>query len=597
MPCVKILRLPPVNRNRVAVVIAAAFFLFAAILVSVILYRSFSERHGRSLPEMLSTVDTLILSGDRNEALSVLKDARKKAVSTSQWISIAKREINLSELNQAEETIRIALDNFPVNDRLSAVLVYVLLKENKTAEAVEFLPFLKGTEFASLAAYTEIVSSMPVNGGAPDFSSMNPQSYSDAWKFSGNPVFRRDGALLYALEGNYRQAYDAFCMAPENGVRDSSSLSLDGDSYLKSLLAYDAGFFSAVPGILFSAVRSSGGEMAQDSLLRFFSPEEVLLAADSFYMSGDSGKADSLWKILVSSGEAVGPVPFFNHSVYAASWSEKRSTLEKCLSFFPDYYPAVAEYVRSAVPADSPSVVLFGGKYGFAEDALREAGFVSVAMEAAELNKPVTLPEAREVLDSALSSNTSDGDGKDLRLNLEEIRFLCFQNGKDADARHKLWNLLELYSGNRLVADFAVWLFCAQGDFNLAFEVLKDSSSPDPVYSGIQEAAAGNPDTALGLFESVIESDGKNYAAYANSAVILKKQGKYNEAADLFVMAGETSDEAGTKSRMYYEAAVVFELQKAYVRAVDMLRHAVSLDKDNYSAKTLLRRLESSLGN
>ncbi len=582
------------KRKQVAVVIAAAFFLFSALLVSVILYRSFQGRYGDSFPEILSKIDGLSMEGEKGKALSVLKDARKKAVSTSQWLSLAKREIKLEAMEQAEETLLSALKDFPVNDRLSAVLVYVFLRENKIQSARNYIQFLKGTDFSSLASYTEIISSMPESGSPPDFVSMNPDSYGNAWNVTGNPVFRRDAAVLYAAGGNYKQAYDIVCSEPENLSGDSVYQPLEREAFFQALIAYDAGLYGEVTEIFFPSNYMFSEEMVQDSYLRNFPSDEILLAADAFYMSGDRSHADSLWKFLASE-ESDSPVPFFNHSIYAPSWAEKRSTLENCLRKFPAYYPAVVSYVRSALPADSPSVVLYGGNRNFAEEALNEAGFVSVAMENAALNKPVTLPEARSVLDSAL---LVCAHSPDLRINLEEVRFLCFQNGKDAEARHKLWNLLEVYNGNQLVLDFAVWFFSSQGDFNLAFEILEDFPSPDPVYNGIAAASTGNIVSALQLFTSAADLEGTPsvVAAYANSAVILKKQGNYNGAADSFVMAAEMSGEPGLKSRLYYEAAVVFQLQKAYVRAVDMLRHSVSLDKDNYSAKVLLRRLESAAG-
>lgn len=580
-------------------VMVAAGTVFAALLAAAVFFsvnRALVSDTG--FAALLEKADAEISAGNPSRALSLLKKGRRRAVSTGNWISLAKREIALSSPEQAQDTLSAALERFPANDRLSAVLVYVLLQEGNAAAAETWLPFLDGTEFAPLASWARLSAARPE-------SCRDPEVYAAAWRFSGNPVFRRDAAVLYAAAGDYAQARLVLLAPAETG--NTVPAESPDDALFRAYVAYDARYFSEVPDILglsgprplTGGAAESGADEGPENMFPAQLPlEAALLAADAFYLDGKTEAADQIWRYFAASGGGD-PLLFFNHALYASSWPEKRDTLEACLRRFPDYYPALAVYVRSAVPADSPDRFFPFYTENAAVPSLEEAGFVSAGMEEDFRNRPVTLPDARRALDAALDVQESPYA---VPVRLENIRFLCFQSGKDAEARHLLWNILE-ESGrhtlpgdspeNALLEEFALWFFASQDDYAVFFTLAENASALPPVYEGIWKAAAGYPEEAQRCFASAAAVQEDAWAAAAGSAVLMRQAGDYTGAADYFTLAADLAGSAADKSRLFAAAAEAFAQQKAYTRAADMLRHAVSLDPDNYGAAAFLRRMEA----
>ena len=570
------------------VIVIASVALAAVLAAAVFVYIDRVRVTDGAFLSILSQADALAESGEREKALSLLKKARWRSGGVANYLSVAKREMALSDLDAAEKSLRQAIKRFPANDRLSAALVYLLALQDRIGEAEPFIPFIAGTEFSTLGAYAEIALD------APDFSlsgeegfKARPQAYMEAWTLTGKPAFRRDAAVLYSLAGDYNAA---FSMYADDGAALEAALSqeeaggeLKHERLFRALLAYDASAFSEVTELLGSG----------DGDIEAADPETALLAADALFLGENEEAAALIWQNLFDSDAADSPLVFFNRALTASSWSEKRTFLEKCLELFPDYYPALAAYVRSAVPLDSPENYFPFYGDDFSAKALGETAHVSQGMEEAYLNRPVSLLEAKNALDAALAAATEDSPYR-LQIELERVRFLCFQNGKDAEARHILWNILEQGSGGSLAHEFALWFFAAQGDYGVFFGLMDASEELSPVYSGIAEANKGNLDAALECFSAAGASS--DWTAIADAAVVLKKRGAYSDAADAFALAADLAVANETKSRLYYQSALAFDQQKAYRRAADMLRHAVSLDEGNYSARTMLRRLESEQG-
>ncbi len=569
-------------KAKTPVIVLTIFAVLLAVVVFVYISRARPSAYAFS--NILAEVDLLIENGERAKALSLLERARKRTVSSVNWLSIAKREIALLDFAAAEESLHQALELFPANDRLSAVLVYLFVQEGRIDDAVPFLPFLAGTEFVPLAAYAEIALD------APDFSlsgetglHARSSAYTDAWRFTGNPVFRRDAAVLYTLAGDYSAASSTYVIVPEATTSEKAYDALPNDRLFRALLAYDDKAFSAVPGLL-----------EFDGSAEGLTTEEALLTADALFLDDNEDAAALIWKSLFESDVTENPLIFFNRALTAHTWPEKRTALEKCLELFPAYYPALAVYVRSALSADSPVNYFPFYEDDFSAKALAETLHVSQGMEEALLNRPVSLPDAENALRVALDASSNENAFR-LQIELENVRFLCFQKGKDTEARHVLWNILEKYSGNNLAEEFALWFFAKQADFDVFFELAGNFETSNPLYAGIVAAAGGSLNAALECFNSAAGTPDE-WAALADTAVVLKKQGAYSDSADYFALAADLAADETAKSRLYYQTALVFEQQKAYRRAADMLRHAVSLDEGNYSARAMLRRLEAEQG-
>ena len=571
------------NRTIVIASVALAAVLAAAVFVYIDRVRVTDD----AFLSILAQADALAESGEREKALSLLKKARGRSGGVANYLSVAKREMSLSDLVAAEDTLRRAIRRFPANDRLSAALVCLLARQDRIDEAEPFIPFLAGTEFSTLGAYAEIALD------APDFSlsgeegfKARPQAYEEAWDVTGKPVFRRDAAVLYSLAGDYGAAFSVYA---ENGdlaaalPQEEASGQPKNERLFRALLAYDTCAFSEAHELLGSA--EGGIEAAGE--------EAALLAADALFLGKNGEAAALIWKNLFDAEGAGNPLLLFNLALTVSSWPEKRRLLENCLELFPAYYPALAVYVRSAVPLDSPENYFPFYGDDFSLKALGETSHVSQGMEEAYINRPVSLLEAKNALDAALAAAAEDSPYR-LQIELERVRFLCFQNGKDAEARHILWNMLEQSSEESLVLEFALWFFAAQGDYDVFLGLVDNFETLSPVYAGIVAASKGNLDSALEHFSLAASSN--DWAAIADAAVVLKKRGAYSDAADGFALAADLAAANSAKSRLYYQAALSFEQQKAYRRAADMLRHAVSLDEGNYSARTLLRRLEAEQG-
>ena len=556
--------------------------LAAVLAAAVFVFVSRARPTEAAFAAMLSQADALSESGEREKALSSLKRARGRAGSVTNWLSIAKREMALLEFSEAEESLRRGLKRFPANDRLSAALVHLLVRESRLDEAAPYLPFLAGTEFAPLAAYAEIALD------APDFSlsgdeglKAKPAAYATAWLATGNPVFRRDAAVLNSLAGDYGLSLSLY-----EGEQAAEPDVLEGERLFRAILSYDSGDYPAT----FKLLDVEGDSPAIDGLTE----EEALLAADALYLAEEEDAAALIWKSLFDAGEAENPLVFLNTALTSSAWREKRFALEKCLELFPSYYPALAVFVRSAISLDSlENYFPFYGS-DFSAKALAETSHVSIGMEDALGDMPITLLDAESALDAALAASTED-DPYRLHVELERARFLCFQTGKDAEARHIIWNILEEKGGDNLAGEFALWFFAKQADFAVFLGLADNFDNANPIYLGVAAAAAGNLDAALQYFNAA-QHRSNEWAAVADSGVVLKKEGAYSDAADAFALAADLAALDATKSRLYYHAAVVFDLQKAHLRAADMLRHAISLDEGNYSARTMLRRLEVEQG-
>ena len=572
------------TRTIVVASVALAVVLAAAVFVYIGRVRVTDD----AFSLFLSQADALAESGEREKALSLLKKAGRRSGGVANYLSVAKRQMALSDFDAAEKSLRQAIRRFPANDRLSAALVYLLVRQNRVDETEPFIPFVAGTEFSTLGAYAEIALDAPdfSLGGEKGFKA-RPQAYEEAWALTGKPSFRRNAAVLYSLAGDYNAAFSMYAETSALSValsQEEASGQPENERLFRALLAYDAQAFSEVAELIGSA---EGGIEAAGQ-------EAALLAADALFLDENEEAAALIWENLSGSDVADNPLVFFNRALTASSWAEKRASLEKCLDLFPEYYPALAAYVRSALSLDSPENYFPFYGDDFSIKALGETSHVSQGMEEAYLNRPVSIIDARNALDAALEAAAEDSPYR-LQIELERVRYLCFQTGKDAEARHSLWNILERYSGESLAHEFALWFFAAQGDYDVFFGLVDDFEVANPVYAGIAEAVKGNLDSALERFNAAAAAS-SDWAAIADIATVLKKRGAYSDAADNFALAADLAATNEAKSRLYYQAALAFEQQKAYLRAADMLRHAVSLDEGNYSARTMLRRLEAERG-
>ena len=81
--------------------------------------------------------------------------------------------------------------------------------------------------------------------------------------------------------------------------------------------------------------------------------------------------------------------------------------------------------------------------------------------------------------------------------------------------------------------------------------------------------AAGNHAAAIVSYEKVVSIDQKNFAAYNNLGVILKEQGRDQQAMAAFTKAAEVSPD---NPEAYYNMGLMLYQSRAYPSAIDLLK-------------------------
>jgi tetratricopeptide (TPR) repeat protein len=507
----------------------------------------------------LSAADALIAAGTPEKALSSLAKLRKKASSVQNWLSIAKRERQLGSSPAATVTLEQALAAYPSNQFLVAVLADTWVDLERYDKASAMRSALADSSFAPLIAYSDIMrtrASFP-----PD---VDPGVWIEAYDASGDLACIDNAAVLYAIQG---KSAEAVALADRR-------FALGGSRPLfPALLSYDAGYPEKVRGYF---ARTEG---TPDQGL---SADELALLADAEYACGKDSRSRELWSALTDRYPDYSPIAWYDRAISGNDPVYEKQGLEACLSRYPAFYPAVCRYVRS-VPrkkVSEPDAI---------ETELRKAGLRTLEMIAADERAPVDSAQAAEAIARALSASD------DIRFRIEELRFNQLEKPDERRTAGSMWKLLEKYPHDPVLVPYAQWYFGSIRQFDAAFGLGNgvDGSASD-YWRGLEAAMAGDLEAAETSFGKVASDKALAWCALANLARISEKNADLESSAEYLDSAIRLAPDDATRSELAYESAKILTRLGDSVRARQMLGHAIDLDPENYAARTVLRKMESS---
>ena len=531
-----------------------------AIVISLAFVASCGGASDDSFSRGLRLADSIAAQGDTGKSLNKLKKLRKKALSASQWLSIAKRERALSDPRAAVKTLETGMRKLPTNPLLGAVLADTLNGLGEYDKAMAYHDIVASTKYASVTALSII------NETSLTFPPiMDPAIWVVAYDATGNAACLRNAAVLRATMGKMGEALaDA----------DREYRATGQDPYLCALIAYDASRFDASVGYL-------------DAPLESLSDRELFLLADAKCSLGDTEGARAVWLRSIAVAPGLSAVPWYNVALTEADWAGQKQRLEESIRLFPDYYPSVARYARS-VPRVNTNV-----EKDFVEEELRAVGFLTLKMEAEMRSAPVEAARARQMLDAALAKSD------DARFLIEDLRFEQLENPDNDRTAGRMWKLLERRSDDPIIRAYARWYFTSIGNYDSAFSIKDKASSEDPVaaskasfYLGLEAARTGDLAEAEKYFQSVSNDAEDSWCALANIARIRERREDYPGAAEDLATAADLARDARTKSRLYAEAARLYIKLQSDERARMLLGYAIELDPSNYAAIDFLRRFK-----
>ena len=499
---------------------------------------------------VLAETDSYISLGNTSKALKSLKTLQKYAISSTQWLSIAKRHRVLQDFSGATQVLKMALVSIPANETVTALLVDTLLLQGETAKAASYSDYLLDSRYASLAAYSILENN--------SFEGLS-FNLAPVWKVAGEEtglsVFLTNAILSYVLDSRYQEALALF------GPDVSSAISTD--PYLEALIQYDCGSYSKVKtGI---------------------SRESLLLSADAAWLQGQGEKAISLWNTVQSSFYTDAPELLYNLAVAHESSIKEKKFLETCLSDFPAFYPAVVRYVRQARLPERTMVL------DPVEELLHSRGLVSQLMAEKLAQVPVSYTQAHSVLDVAMSVNPHDP-----RIDVEMLRFEQLQGKDRLRLVSELWTLLERFPENVDVWSWVAWNFALLNEVDQFYTVLgRDIFEWNPFYTGIKEALEGDLEKAEKNFQDCAAFEEMHCSALANIALIYQKKHLYSQAVEYFSLAASMAPNDSIASDLHFRAAQILSLQNSFERSASILGFAIQLDPFNYAALQLLAELET----
>ena len=235
---------------------AGRIFFFLAILPVCFIFDSCAPKDpSLKFSADLQAIDKNIAGGNADKAEKSLARLRKSASSTSQWLSIAKRERSLGKADHAVTTLKAALKKLPASTVLTGVLVDTLTAADRLDEACAYSSALIDTPYAYLAAYPEIklalkkdqlqVDPLQVDARQIDGLLIDPRFYIASFSMTDNPLFLRDAAVVYAAKGLMAAACDLTeKKAPSIG--DHTVGDTADERLFRATLCYDTGMFDRV---------------------------------------------------------------------------------------------------------------------------------------------------------------------------------------------------------------------------------------------------------------------------------------------------------------------------------------------------------------
>lgn len=543
------------------------FILFIAFLF----FSCSGKTNEQAFFKELSKIDLQIAEGYQAKALKSLKRLQKKAVNSTNYVSIVKRQLKLNSIPDALISLQTGIKKIPDSPELSALLTSILIDSGKPAEALPYCEKLKDTPYASLGAEASILSDIALNSFNSDFSLLKA-----AYDKTENQVFLKNAAIVLAAKGRLREASNLRYNIPNDVAPEHP--------FFWSCIVYDLGVFDSIFGDLyFSLVYADkdGGEgkTAENARLH------LMLAADAAYGQGDTERARAFWQAAADRSPEASPIVFYDLALTAPDEKERVDLLIECIDLYPDFYPVIARYVREDIALREINSQDELSAY------LESKGFYSMKMEETYFTSPKMTYKPEDLLARAMKTPNFDQ-----RFILEEFRYNQITDktyASKARGKADMWKILEKYGKESIIREYAKWYFAKSGDFNACLSVSEIGKRyEDSFYAGINSALSGDFENAVSSFAASAQVPAYAYASTVNSAYMYYMSGKTEEAVNAYSLAVSMTQDKKRQSMLHYEIASIFYERKAYDRAISVLGYALELNPKNYQAASLLKKLK-----
>ncbi|UTD12414.1 hypothetical protein HO345_05205 [Treponema denticola] len=545
--------------------------IFLILFIVFLFFSCSGKTNEQAFLDGLSNVDVQIAEGRQTKALKSLKRLQKKAVNSTNYVSIVKRQLKLNSIPDALISLQTGIKKYPDSPELSALLTSILIDSGKPAEALPYCENLKDTPYASLGAEASILSDIAFNSFNSDFGLLKA-----AYDKTENQVFLKNAAIVLAAKGRLREASHLRYNIPNDVAPEHP--------FFWSCIVYDLGVFDSIFGDLyFSLVYADkdGGEgkTAENARLH------LMLAADAAFGQGDTERARAFWQAAADRSPESSPIVFYDLALTAPDEKERVDLLIECIDLYPGFYPVIARYAREDIALRELNSQDELAAY------LESKGFYSMKMEETYFTSPKMTYKPEDLLARAMK--TPDFDQ---RFILEEFRYNQIMDktyASKARGKADMWKILEKYGKESIIREYAKWYFAQSGDFNACLSVGEIGKRyEDSFYAGINSALSGDFENAVSSFAASAQVPAYAYASTVNSAYMYYMSGKTEDAVNAYSLAASMTQDKKRQSMLHYEIASIFYERKAYDRAISVLGYALELNPKNYQAASLLKKVK-----
>ena len=546
-------------------------FLIGSIFLCIIIASCSKTDKNAIFQQKLNSIDSSIQEGNTQKALDSLRALRKKAQVPIQYLSIAKRELQLHSPVQALQSIQAGLKKYPDNSMLKAVLAHTLMQEGRMEDAAAAAEFLEGTSYIGIGAEALIQADKIKQ------TYRTPVSFwEECFRLTGAHIFLENAAVMLAHKGEIAQAARL-----RSRIEKEESLR---SPYFWSCLAYDLGNFQPVlDDLVYSLAYADMAGLPENNPKAFeYARRHLLLAADASAGLGDIELARGFWQMYVDRYTDSSDEVFYNLAMTAPTDEEKAEVLIDCISQNPGYYPAVAQYVRACSAIDAANQ-----QQNPLDEYLESKDFFSLEMEKNLFVSSAFTLSAEQVLEEAMAANSDD-----IRFLLEEFRYRYVQPKNYGQGNGEMWKILEAHPHNPLIKAYARWYFASSGDFNACFGIDKaNNHNEDVFYDGVRRAVQGYSTAALKDFNEVENESRYNIPAIVDQAYIYDARNEPDMAVRYFSRAAELLPDKRTKSKVLYESARIYAEHNGIPEAIALLNQSLKLDSENHRANVLKQKL------
>ncbi|MGI5100222.1 hypothetical protein E4N70_10535 [Treponema vincentii] len=546
-------------------------FLIGSFLLCILIAACSKADKNELFQQKLNSIDSTIEDGNTQKALKSLSALRKKARFPVQYLSIAKRELQLHSPVQALQSMQAGLKKHPDDPMLKAALTHTLLQEDRIEDAAAIAEALLGTSYAGIG--TEAL----IQADKIKQTYRTPVPFwQEGFRLTGEHIFLENAAAMLAHQGEIAQA-----AALRSRIAKDEALR---SPYFWSCLAYDMGNFQPVlDDLVYSLAYADMAGLPEHNPKAFeYARRHLLLAADASAGLGDMDQARGFWQMYVDRYADSSSEVFYNLAMTAPTQEEKAEVLIDCISQNPGYYPAVAQYVRACSAIEAAH-----SQKNPLDEYLQSKDFYSLEMEKSLFVSSAFTLSAEEVLESAMNA-----DKDDIRFELEEFRYRYVQPKNYTRGNGEMWKILEAHPHNPLVKAYARWYFASSGDFNACFGIDKaDNHYEDAFYDGIRRAVQGYSTAALKNFAEAEAESRYRIPSAVDQAYIYDARNEPDMAIKFFSRAAELVPDKRTKSKMLYESARIYAERNGIAEAIALLNQSLKLDSENHRANVLRQKL------